>query len=106
MKIRFLATAAGVALLLPLSAVAAENGKKVYGSICFACHDSGAANAPKLGDKKAWSARIEQGVDTLTEHAIKGFKGKSGFMPPKGGRADLSNEAIRAAVEYMVEKGQ
>lgn len=100
-------TAAGVAMLMPFSLSAGEiSGKEAYGSVCFACHDSGAANSPKLGDKAEWAPRIAQGLDVLTGHAINGFKGSSGFMPPKGGRTDLSDEAIRAAVEYMVGKSQ
>lgn len=78
-------------------------GKEVYDTACSACHAAGVTGAPKLGDPAAWEARIAQGHDTLVEHAIKGFQGNAGYMPPKGGRTDLSDDAIRAAVDYMVE---
>ena len=75
------------------------DGKGTYTSACFACHGTGAAGAPKLGDKAAWKARIAQGESTLFDHAINGFKG----MPAKGGNASLSDVAVKAAVKYMVD---
>jgi len=80
----------------------AADGKATYDSACAACHASGAAGAPKLGDKAAWKDRIAQGAATLHDHAIKGFQGKVGFMPAKGGNASLSDDAVKAAVDYMV----
>ena len=88
------------------AAPAEQSGKDVYGSACFACHGTGAAGSPKLGDKTAWSARIAQGMDVLSEHANKGFQGKKGFMPAKGGNAALSDDAVKAAVEYMVAESK
>lgn len=88
-------------LTVSLSA-SAEDGKKTYDSACFACHNTGVANSPKLGDKEVWKARIATGKDALYETALKG----KGAMPPKGGRADLSDDAIKAAVDYMIEQGQ
>jgi cytochrome c5 len=76
-------------------------GPQVYNEACIACHGSGIAGAPKLGDAAAWSARIAQGKDTLYGHAINGFTGSAGFMPPKGARMDLSDQEIRGAVDYM-----
>ncbi len=81
------------------AASSAVDGKGTYTAACFACHGTGAAGAPKLGDKGAWSKRIAQGMDTLFDHAINGFKG----MPAKGGNASLSDAAVEAAVEYMVK---
>jgi cytochrome c5 len=75
------------------------DGKAIYDQACFACHGTGAAGAPKLGDTGAWSARIGQGIDTLNDHALNGFKG----MPPRGGRADLDDDSVKAAVKYMVD---
>jgi len=87
----------------PVAAAGASvDGKGTYQSACFACHGTGAAGAPKVGDKGAWSARIAQGTAKLYEHAIKGFQGKSGVMPAKGGNASLSDDAVKAAVDHMV----
>ena len=76
---------------------AAASPKDSYQSACFACHGTGAAGAPKLGDKAEWKARIAQGNATLYTHAIDGFKG----MPPKGG-SSLDDAAMKAVVDYMV----
>ncbi len=86
-------------------AVPAGKGKEVYDSACFICHTSGVAGAPKLGDKEAWAPRIARGKDTLYEHALKGFMGDKGMMPAKGGRADIADEDIKAAVDYMIVTG-
>jgi len=77
----------------------AADGKGTYSASCAACHASGAAGAPKLGDKGAWKARIAKGNSTLFDHAINGFQG----MPAKGGNASLSDDAVKAAVKYMVD---
>ncbi|HZW22808.1 c-type cytochrome [Noviherbaspirillum sp.] len=77
------------------------DGKKVYDTACVACHGAGVAGAPKVGDKAAWTDRIKQGNDTLYTHAIKGFQGKAGMMPPKGG-SNASDDEVKAAVDYMV----
>ena len=76
----------------------ADAGKATYTTACFACHGTGAAGAPVLGKKDAWTNRISQGIDTLYSHAINGFKG----MPPKGGAISLSDEEVKAVVDYMV----
>jgi cytochrome c5 len=82
---------------------APDKGKTVYDTACVVCHQTGVGGAPKIGDKDAWADRIAQGEATLAEHAIKGFQGKTGMMPPKGGRTDLSDEDVKAAVSYMIE---
>jgi len=79
-----------------------EKGKAVYGAACFVCHGTGAAGAPKLGDKALWAPRIAQGMDALNMNALRG----KGAMPPKGGRMDLSDADVTAAVAYMVSQGQ
>ncbi len=84
------------------AAAAPTDGRSVYESACIVCHGPGLAGAPKFGDRPAWAARIGQGTATLEQHAIAGYQGKAGFMPAKGGRADLSDDAVKAAVEYMV----
>ncbi|HET9338802.1 MAG TPA: c-type cytochrome, partial [Casimicrobiaceae bacterium] len=73
----------------------------VYEGMCIACHGAGVAGAPKLGDKAAWAPRLAQGAATLHDHAIKGFQGKAGVMPPKGGNAALSDADVKAAVDFM-----
>ena len=78
-------------------------GEEVYNQACVACHGAGIAGAPKFGDQGAWAARVAQGADTLHKHALEGFQGKAGFMPPKGGRTDLSDQSVINAVDYMVE---
>lgn len=85
---------------------AAGGGKATYDTTCAACHTAGVAGAPKLGDKAAWKDRIAKGEAALTGNAIKGFQGKSGFMPPKGGSAALKDDEVKAAVQYMVEKSK
>lgn len=102
MKKLLVATAVGALMVVAGQAAAAEDGAKVYQSTCFACHGTGAAGAPKFGDKAAWAPRIAQGMDVLKEHALKGYQGKTGFMPAKGGFANLSDEAVVAAIEHMV----
>jgi cytochrome c5 len=61
------------------------------------------AGAPKFADAAAWSARIDQGMDTLVKHAIEGFQGSAGYMPAKGGNPALSDEQVRSAVQHMVD---
>lgn len=102
------AAAAPAQTAQPVAVAAAEapSGEEVYKMACAACHAAGVAGAPKLGDPAAWSARVEQGMDTLVSHAINGFQGSAGYMPPKGGRTDLSDDAIKASVEYMVENSK
>lgn len=95
------APAAAAAPVAGPAVASADTGKKAYDTACFACHGAGIAGAPKLGDKAAWSARIGQGSSVLYEHAIKGFQGKAGVMPPKGGSA-LPDADVKAAVDYMV----
>ncbi|MDB5963337.1 MAG: cytochrome c5 family protein [Massilia sp.] len=84
----------------PTALAVADAGKKTYDGACVACHGAGIAGAPKFGDKAAWGPRIAQGSATLYEHAIKGFQGKAGVMPPKGGSAASDND-VKAAVDYM-----
>lgn len=80
----------------------AEQGKTTYNNICVACHGSGAAGAPKTGDKAAWSTRVAQGKDTLYASALKG----KGVMPAKGGNPGLADDAVKAAVDYLVSQVQ
>ena len=96
------ATAEGAVASAPAPAAVAQSGppdgKKLYEGTCIACHGTGAAGAPKFGDKAAWAPRIATGMNTLLNVALHG----KGAMPPKGGNAALSDADIRAAIEYMV----
>lgn len=79
-----------------------RSGSEVYASVCAACHDTGAAGAPKKGDTGAWSSRIDKGMETLVSHAINGFNA----MPAKGGCSSCPDEEIEVAVQFMVEGSQ
>ena len=73
-----------------------RSGETIYRGVCGACHDTGAANAPKMGDKGAWAPRIATGLDTLLKTAISG----KGAMPPKGG-SDATDEELKRAIIFM-----
>jgi cytochrome c5 len=78
----------------------ARAGEQVYLAACAACHDSGAAGAPKTGDAGAWSARLSQGLEGLVKSAIAG----KGAMPARGGNPDLTDQEIARAVVLMANK--
>jgi len=105
-KVVAIVVSAALAGVVSTAAYAADKGESTYKTACFACHGTGAAGAPKLGDKAAWGPRIKKGNAKLYEHALKGFKGAKGFMPAKGGRATLADADVKAAVDYMVGKGK
>lgn len=86
----------------PAAPAAVMTGEAVYNMACVACHGQGIAGAPIFGNKEAWAPRIAQGNATLHDHALKGYQGKAGLMPAKGGRVDLADESIVNAVDYMV----
>jgi cytochrome c5 len=96
--------AAPVAEAVPAPAAAKLTGEQVYNAACFACHGAGVGGAPKMGDAAAWKPRVAQGSATLNKHAVEGYQGSAGYMPPKGGRVDLSDDEIIAAVDFMVGK--
>lgn len=77
-------------------------GEQVFNTVCAACHGTGLPGIPKVGDAAAWAPRITQGIDVLFEHALKGFKA----MPARGGSGNLSDDNVKDAVKYMVEKSQ
>jgi cytochrome c5 len=91
---------------LATSAAAADSepksGEEIYNTSCAACHATGAAGAPKLGDADAWAPRIAQGMDTLMTHATNGLNA----MPPKGLCMTCSADELYGAVEYMVSNSQ
>lgn len=77
-------------------------GQQVFTAVCATCHVSGLMQSPKLGSKEDWAPRIEKGIDTLYDHAINGFKN----MPARGGKKDLSDDDVKAAVDYMVSQSE
>jgi cytochrome c5 len=81
-------------------------GEGVYKKTCVMCHGSGVGGAPKVGDAADWGARAAKGVDQLYAHAIAGFTGEKGMMPPKGGSAALTDDEVKAAVDFMVSKSK
>ena len=78
------------------------SGKDTYETYCAGCHASGAGGAPKFGDSNAWDPLIKQGLNTLYKNAINGI----GAMPAKGTCATCSDQAIQAAVQYMVNQSK
>jgi cytochrome c5 len=94
------------AIIPSANASAAADGKTIYDTSCMVCHAAGVAGAPKLGDKPNWAPRIAQGNDKLYTHALQGFQGKVGMMPPKGGNIALKDDDVKAAVDYMVSQSK
>ena len=86
--------------------VTALSGPQVFNEACIACHGSGIGGAPVLTDADNWAGRTAQGIDLLYRHALEGYTGSSGYMPPKGARLDLSDQEVKDAVDYMVSELQ
>jgi cytochrome c5 len=96
------ATAAGEPAAAAGEAAAPKSGEQVYQSNCIACHGTGAAGAPKMGDAAAWAPRIAKGMDALLKSATNGLKA----MPPKGLCMACSEDELKGAIQYMVSKSQ
>jgi cytochrome c5 len=79
-----------------------HEGKVNFDNQFAGCHKSGAGGAPTL-DASHWAARIPKGKDTLHKHALEGFTGTSGVMPPKGGNPALSAQQVAATVDWMLD---
>lgn len=87
----------------PVLSEVAIKGKITYTNSCLVCHGSGVAGAPKTSDKEDWRKRLEQGIDTLTKHAIEGYQGNTGIMPAKGGNLSLTDEQVKNSIQYILE---
>lgn len=83
---------------------ATARGESTYKKTCFLCHGTGAGGAPMLGDATEWAPRIANGNELLYQHAIAGFTGDKGVMPPKGGNVALSDDEVKATVDYMLSQ--
>ena len=77
-------------------------GAAIVDQACALCHRSGMMSSPKLGNAADWAPRIEKGIETLYDHAINGFN----MMPARGGKPDLSDDDVKAAVDYMLSDVQ
>ena len=86
----------------PAPASGASSGETIYNATCVGCHGTGAAGAPKLGDKAAWEPRIAQGKEALYNSALHG----KNAMPPKGTCMNCSDDEIKATVDYLVEQAK
>jgi cytochrome c5 len=84
----------------PAAAPGARTGEAIVKATCATCHQAGVANAPRIGDAKAWAPHIKEGLKGMVATAIKG----KGAMPPKGGDASLTDEEITRAVVYMANQ--
>lgn len=85
----------------PVAEVASgpRTAASIYGTFCVACHGTGVSGAPIKGNADQWSARIAQGMDVMTDHAINGFNA----MPPKGSCMDCTDEEIVATINHMID---
>lgn len=79
-------------------------GEAIYKKTCFLCHGTGAGGAPLLADSAEWAPRVAQGNEVLYQHAIAGFTGTKGMMPPKGANMALSDDEVKATVDYMLSQ--
>jgi len=77
-----------------------RTAEQVYTGQCAACHASGAAGAPKLGDSAAWAPRVKTGYEALMTSVLKG----KGAMAAQGG-GEYSDYEIGRAVVYLVNQG-
>ena len=91
-------------LLAASLSVAVEDGafdaEQTYKATCFACHGTGAAHSPEVGDQIEWEIRLEKGLDTLVQNTIAGL---NGIMPPRGLCATCSDDQLKAIVEFMLD---
>jgi len=96
------AAAASAAAAAQVAYDGTMDGSVIFGNLWTGCHTSGAGNAPTM-DKAHWAARITQGTETLYKHAIEGYTGPDGgIMPPKGGNPALSDDQVKATVDWML----
>jgi cytochrome c5 len=96
------APAAAAAVALPPITVGSERtGAQVVAAACGKCHQTGDGGAPRIGDRAAWTKRVQAGYNVVVQSALRGHAG----MPARGGLAELSDIEVRRAVEYMMNSG-
>ncbi|MFT4814808.1 MAG: cytochrome c5 [Pseudohongiellaceae bacterium] len=104
MTSKVLLTIACAFLFFPAFSATAQDdafdAEQTYQATCFACHGTGAAHSPEVGDQIEWEIRMEKGLDTLVQNTIAGL---NGIMPPRGLCANCSDEQLKAIVEFMLE---
>jgi cytochrome c5 len=81
-----------------------RDGAQIFDQSCAACHASGIAGAPKIGDQVQWKTRLAKGTNILYVNALNGISSSTGVMPAKGGNSSLSDTEVKAAVDYIVAK--
>ena len=95
--------AAGSAAYVEFEEAKLVQGRAVWLANCEGCHGYGIADAPIPMKPAQWEARIARGTAVLYDHALNGFFGPEDTeMPARGGNAELSDDEVRAAVDYMV----
>ncbi|MDR2165052.1 MAG: c-type cytochrome [Zoogloeaceae bacterium] len=92
------AVAEGAATEESATETAPKDPASIYASACYICHDTGVAGAPRKGDKEAWSSRVTTGMDALYRSAMNG----KGAMPPRGNTTGISDDELKAVVDYLV----
>lgn len=104
MTSKALLTIACVFLFFPALSVTAQDddfdAQQTYQATCFACHGTGAAHSPEVGDQIEWEIRMEKGRDTLVQNTIAGL---NGIMPPRGLCATCSDDQLEAIVQFMLD---
>ena len=84
--------------MLAVAPAEPRSGDAVYNAACVACHDTGVLNAPKRGDTASWGDRLDKGIEGLLTSAIQGINA----MPARGGDASITDDELKAAIEYML----
>lgn len=89
-------------LMTPVAAMAERDGATLYNTKCMACHMTGAAGAPMVGNASQWGPRAAMGIDALVASATKGINA----MPPKGTCMDCTESELKGAIQYMIDNSK
>ncbi len=99
---KLLLAVTAAALMTPVAAFAERDGTTVYNTYCLACHMTGVAGAPKVGDPEAWKTRAEKGIDGLLATAKSGLN----VMPPMGNCQNCTDSELSAAIQHMLDNSK